>query len=260
MPSVDTRGVRIHYELEGQGPPLVLMHGFSGNHTSWYGYGFVDGLKDDYQLILIDARGHGQSAKPHEPPAYDYQHLVDDVIAVLDDIELPATHYLGYSMGGVIGFGLAKHYPQRLRSLIIGGASPYDRDEPGTGSPLLDMYEEAAEHGNEALIAGIKALFGTITPQYEERLRNADVRAGLALLRWQRDHQLDFGINLLDMKIPMLLYVGERDEPAYTEAQEAIGVLPNARFIGLPGMNHVAASGASQILVPYIKEFLAKIR
>jgi pimeloyl-ACP methyl ester carboxylesterase len=61
MPFANNHGVNIHYEVEGHGPPLALVHGFSGNHTSWRGYGFVDKLKDDYTLILIDARGHGAS-------------------------------------------------------------------------------------------------------------------------------------------------------------------------------------------------------
>ena len=259
MPFADDRGIRIHYELEGDGPPLVLMHGFSGNRTSWYGYGFVEPLRSEYQLVLIDARGHGESDKPHEPQAYDHRLLVDDVIAVLDDLDLRRTHYLGYSMGGMIGFGLAKYYPNRLKSLIVGGASPYNRDEPDERDLLLDMYETAAEQGNEALIAQIKAWAGSITPEYEARLRGADVQAGVAFLRWRHDHPVDYGADLAAMTLPILMYAGEADEPTYAEAQEATVQLPNAQFVGLPGLNHVGAAGASQFLVPKIKRFLASI-
>jgi len=259
MPFADSQGVRIHYELEGAGPPLVLMHGFSGNRTSWRGYGFVELLKADYQLILIDARGHGESDKPHEPEAYDHRHLVDDVIAVLDHLTLPTTHYIGYSMGGRIGFGLAKHYPDRLKSLIAGGVSPYDRDDPNARDLLLDMYEVAAAEGHDALVAQIKAWAGTITPEYEARLRSADIQAAVAFLRWRQSHKPDYGADLAIMTLPVLLYAGEADEPTCAEAQEAANVLPNARFIGLAGLNHVGAAGASQLLVPHINEFLAAI-
>jgi pimeloyl-ACP methyl ester carboxylesterase len=129
--------------------------------------------KDDYQLILIDARGHGESDKPHQPEAYDHRLLVDNVIAVLDDLPVSQTDYLGYSMGGMIGFGLAKYYPNRLKSLIAGGVSPYNRDEPTVRDKLLEMYEVAAEQGNEALIAQIKAWAGSITPALNPRMHIA---------------------------------------------------------------------------------------
>ena len=70
MPYVNSQGLRIHYQVEGDGPPLVLQHGFSDSLESWYDFGYVDALKPDYTLILVDARGHGQSGKPHDPDAY----------------------------------------------------------------------------------------------------------------------------------------------------------------------------------------------
>ena len=70
--------------------------------------------KADRQLILLDARGHGASDKPHDPAAYDLRLRVGDVTAVLDDLEIRRADYFGYSMGGWIGFGLAKHAPVRL--------------------------------------------------------------------------------------------------------------------------------------------------
>ena len=63
-------GVRIHYELEGDGPALVLHHGFSGSLRHWYMNGYVEALRRTYRLILVDARGHGESDKPHDPASY----------------------------------------------------------------------------------------------------------------------------------------------------------------------------------------------
>lgn len=65
MPAAKSQGVRIHYQLEGEGPPVVLQHGFTDSLESWYELGYVDALKTDYKLILVDARGHGASEKPH---------------------------------------------------------------------------------------------------------------------------------------------------------------------------------------------------
>jgi pimeloyl-ACP methyl ester carboxylesterase len=67
MPYVDNDGVRIHYEVEGHGPSLVLQHGFTHSLRRWYLHGYVDALRNDYELVLIDARGHGKSDKPLDP-------------------------------------------------------------------------------------------------------------------------------------------------------------------------------------------------
>src|SRR4051794_25832175 len=105
MPYASNQGTRIHYEVEGVGPPLVLHHGTFGSGEQWRDFGYVEALKRDYQLILIDARGHGASDKPHDPAAYDLTLRVTDVTSVLDDFRVQQAHYFGYSMGGWIGFG-----------------------------------------------------------------------------------------------------------------------------------------------------------
>jgi pimeloyl-ACP methyl ester carboxylesterase len=66
MPYVGNQGIRIHYKVEGQGPPLVLQHGSTSSLQAWYQNGYVEPLKPHYQPILVDARGHGASDKPHD--------------------------------------------------------------------------------------------------------------------------------------------------------------------------------------------------
>jgi pimeloyl-ACP methyl ester carboxylesterase len=99
MPYANSQGVRIHYEVEGVGPPLVLQHGFTDSLQSWYDLGYVDALKPDYRLILVDARGHGASDKPHEAEAYKPECNVADIVSVLDELEISRAHFFGYSMG-----------------------------------------------------------------------------------------------------------------------------------------------------------------
>lgn len=79
MPYANNAGVRIHYEVEGAGPPLVLQTGLSGRIENWRSLGYVSALRDDYRLILIDARGHGQSDKPHDEASYAFDRVVADV-------------------------------------------------------------------------------------------------------------------------------------------------------------------------------------
>ena len=114
MPYASNHGVRIHYEVMGDGPPLVLQHGFYGSGEDWIEFGYTEALRQKYRLILLDARGHGDSDKPHDPEAYTLQHMAADVVAVMDDLSIDKSHYLGYSMGGWIGYGMAKYAPARL--------------------------------------------------------------------------------------------------------------------------------------------------
>ena len=157
MPYVDNNGVRIHYHVEGDGSPLVLQHGFTSCMKTWYEYGYVDSLKDDFQLIAIDARGHGGSDKPHDPEAYELKTRVGDVIAVLDGLGIEQAHYLGYSMGGVIGFGIAKYALARFHSLTIGGMNPY-----GSGRESTDARIEVLQKGMEAFVAQSESNSGPI--------------------------------------------------------------------------------------------------
>ena len=120
MPYADNDGIRIHYQVEGEGPPLVLQHGFSESVVDWYEAGYVNALRSDYRLILIDARGHGASDKPHDPDAYALHRRVADVVAVLDALKIAKALFWGYSMGGWIGFGTAKYSQERFRALVIG--------------------------------------------------------------------------------------------------------------------------------------------
>lgn len=133
MPDVINDGVRIHYEREGSGPPLVLQHGFTRSLEGWRDSGYVDALKDDYELILIDARGHGKSDKPHDPADYALDKRAADITAVLDDAGIDRAIYWGYSMGGQIGYALAQYAPERFDALILGGMHPYARDPAAPG-------------------------------------------------------------------------------------------------------------------------------
>ena len=127
-------GVRIYYEVEGSGPPVVFVHGFSTNLEWWKRDGYlawqhleyyVDVLTTDYQLILVDPRGYGKSDKPHDPQTYTEETKVRDTLCVLDQLSVATTHYVGYSAGAVTGWAFAAEDPDRLRSLVAIGGDPF---------------------------------------------------------------------------------------------------------------------------------------
>src|SRR5687767_340969 len=126
MPFVtSTDGVRIFYLTTGQGESVVLSHGSTHTWESWQDLGYVDRLKDRYQLVLMDSRGHGQSGKPHDLAAYTMPQQVDDVLAVVNDLGVDRFHFWGYSQGVQIGFHLAARVPERIQTFVAYGGHPY---------------------------------------------------------------------------------------------------------------------------------------
>ena len=129
MPYAKNGDINIYYEVEGEGPPLVLGHGGSYTIDMWKDWGYTDGLKDDFRLVLLDFRGHGRSDKVTQESTYR-SGMADDVIAVLDDIGIARAGYFGYSMGAMVGFSLAtSRHVSRFNSFILGGMTPYEWPE-----------------------------------------------------------------------------------------------------------------------------------
>jgi pimeloyl-ACP methyl ester carboxylesterase len=244
--------VRIHYEVEGHGPPLVLLHGGLSNLKIWYELGYVNSLKNDYQLVLIDIRGYGASDKPHNPEAYELKLLVDDIVAVLDDLNVNKAHFLGYSMSGRLGFGVAKYAPERFYSFIIGGAHPYMPDQSE-----LDADIQLFKKGMDAVIAMMEEALGSrMPPERKARLEANDLEAIVALFS-AKHWRLSLEDVLPTMTMPCLVFVGEAD-PLYSGAKECVRNMPNATLISLPGLSHFEVLSKTHLLLPHITKFLAR--
>jgi pimeloyl-ACP methyl ester carboxylesterase len=134
MPYVHSQGLRIHYQVDGDGPPLVFQHGGTSTLQTWYDLGYVQRLRQEYRCILIDIRGRGASDKPHDPAAYAFSCYAADIVAVLDALQIPQVLYFGVSLGGRIGFAMAKCAPERLQAMVLGETHPYKR-APGPFGP-----------------------------------------------------------------------------------------------------------------------------
>ena len=253
MPYVDNSGVKIHYHVEGNGPPLVMQHGLTSSLENWYAYGFVEELQKDYRLILVDARGHGRSDKPHDPADYDLKLRVNDVLAVMDDLGVDKAHYMGYSMGGRIAFGIAMHALDRFQSLIIGGISA---DTPNSDVPpqeRIDLLRQGMAH----YVADAEAKEGPMEAGRRDRLLENDPEALIAATTAPRGTD---GVEELlpGLNIPCLLYCGDADG-FFPGAKEASQAIPNAVFASLPGLDHGQASRASEQVLPHVTKFLKNV-
>jgi len=248
MPFAINQGVRIHYEVEGKGPPLVLQHGFSDSVQTWYDLGYVDALKLDYRLILVDARGHGASDKPHEPEAYKPECNAADVVSVLTDLGISRAHFFGYSMGAWIAFAMAQYAPEHVHSLVIGGGNP---NPPAMPDPFLKALRQ---HGVEA----IPALWGVpLQSSLKARLLTNDAQALIAY-RIQRLAGPGFSEVLPTMTMPCLVFAGEAD-PVYPANKEFVARMPNATFFSLPGLGHADTFFHSDLVLPPVRQFLRTI-
>jgi pimeloyl-ACP methyl ester carboxylesterase len=246
VPYASNHGTRIYYEIEGAGTPLVLQHGTLGCGQDWKNRGYTDVLARDHQLILVDARGHGRSDKPYDPGAYDLPLRVADVTAVLDDLKISQADFLGYSMGGWIGFGLATYAPQRLRSLILGGAHPYAED--------MQAFRDLMPQEPAAFLALVERIYGPYTtPAIRAGLMANDLKALLALTQ----DRASLAHVLPTMSMPCLLFAGESD-PRLPRVQECLKDLTNGTFFLLPSCDHVAAFARSDLVLPHVTRFLAR--
>ena len=249
MPYADNKGIHIHYKTEGEGPPLVLQHASLATMENWYDYGYVSALKNDYRLVLLDARGHGGSDKPDTPDAYELEKRVGDIVADLDDLGIAKAHFFGYSMGGWIGFGVARYAPERFRSLIIGGQHPYAQDMDG----LRQFVQYGVENGPEAFVAMWERELGALSSEARERMLAYDYATHVVIAQDRESLEAV----LPTIRIPCMLYVGEMDE-AYTLAKKCAKQIANVTFVTLPGLDHIGAIMQIDQVLPHVKRFLAE--
>ena len=250
MPYVSSGDVRIHYRVEGNGPPLLILPGFSDSVETWYEYGYVKSLAGDYRLILVDPRGHGASDKPHNPDAYSSTNMGVDLVNVLDACQVEQAHVYGYSMGGGMAMQMAKLHPERLRSMITGGASPVQAAEP---TELIDQLGAIGDQP-EALVKVWESQ-SAISPELRNRLLANDM--GALNANWACEDWAEIDDVLTTFGRPFLLIMGENDE-MYPPLKEYSKQLPEEALVSLPGLNHLQAFQRSDLVIPIIADFLEK--
>ena len=129
MPKIDRDGVGIYYEVHGDGPPLLLTHGYSSTSAMWHGQ--IDALARDHRLILWDMRGHGQSDYPDDAKAYSEALTVGDIAAILDAVGATGAIIGGLSLGGYMSLAFYRTHPSRTRALLIIDTGPgFKKDDP----------------------------------------------------------------------------------------------------------------------------------
>src|SRR4051812_6384718 len=213
MPSFRHGDVEIAYLDEGEGDPVLLVHGFaSSKNVNWVYPGWVSELKRlGRRAIALDNRGHGESAKLYDPAQYEIAVMADDIVALMDHLAIERADVMGYSLGGRMAAVLALKAPQRLRSVILGGIGIAMITGGGPGEKVAEALEAAS-------LDDVSDPVGRTFRAFADQTRS-DRRALAACLRGSR--QLMTKEEAAGITVPVLIAVGTSDEIA--GSAEALG-------------------------------------
>ena len=249
MPRIDRDGVGIYYEAYGEGPPLLLTHGYSSTSAMWHGQ--VDALARDHKLILWDMRGHGQSDYPDDPHAYSEALTVGDMAAILDAVGAERAIIGGLSLGGYMSLAFYRAYPQRARALLIIDTGPGFKKDDAREAWNARALATADKLDHE----GLDMLKSATRERATARHRNAQ---GLALaargMLTQRDARV---IELLpDITVPSLIVVGADDAPFLAASDYMAAKIPGAQKVVIPAAGHAVNIDQPKAFIDAVTPFL----
>ena len=246
MPHFQNGPVQIAYLDEGEGDPVVLVHGFaSTKEVNWLQPGWVATLKGaGRRVIALDNRGHGSSSKLYEPADYHTTKLAGDVSALIDHLGLGRADVVGYSMGARIAAFLAFEHPAQVRSIVLGGLGMHLID--GVGLP--ESIAEALEAPSLDAVADPQ---GRMFRAFAEQTKS-DRRALAACIRGSR--QTLMREQTASIGMPTLIAVGVKDTIAGS-AEALAALMPRARALPIPDRDHMLAVG-DKVFKAGVLEFL----
>jgi pimeloyl-ACP methyl ester carboxylesterase len=226
--------VEIAYLDEGDGDPIVLVHGFaSTKEVNWVHPGWVSTLtRDRRRVIALDNRGHGASGKLYDPSAYHSATMADDVRVLLDHLKIERADVMGYSMGARITAFLAVKHPERVRSAVLGGLGVRLVEGVGLPESIADALEAPS-------LDDVRDPTGRVFRIFADQTKS-DLRALAACIRGSRQ-TLD-RIEVASIRAPVLVAVGTKDQVAGS-AQELAALIPGARALDIPDRDHMLAVG-----------------
>ncbi len=250
----DSAGVRIHYTDEGQGTPLLLVHGFANPaNLQWRRTGRIAALSKEYRVIALDNRGHGRSGKPHDPNQYGIQ-MAEDLVRLLDHLKIGKAHVVGYSMGGFITLKMTVMHPDRILSAAVCGAG----------------WEQATRENLDFAEAVARAVEKGEAGPLIQRLGGVD----RPLTRWEK---LATKLSLAYFNDPLALAAVARGSRQLTPTEEELrsntvptltiigsedGLLPDARALSERMSNHelLVLKGKNHMNTDVSADFLAALQ
>ncbi|UNE53403.1 alpha/beta fold hydrolase [Bartonella machadoae] len=227
-------GLRFAYREEGTGAPILLIHGFASSaRVNWYATGWFRTLTEaGYRVIALDNRGHGDSVKSYDPCFYTPQAMAGDAMKLLQHLEIPKAHIMGYSMGARISAFMALLYPTYVHSVIFGGLGIGMVTGAGNWQPVA----EALLAEDLSTITNPRAL---MFRKFADHTKS-DRRALAACIITSKQELT--ASEIYKIKQPALVAVGSLDEIG-GEAEPLAALFPNGEALVIPDRDHMLAVG-----------------
>jgi pimeloyl-ACP methyl ester carboxylesterase len=233
MAYFDSSGVQIHFEEQGNGESVVLVHGFASRAEHNWGGGWIPTLAEHYRIVTLDCRGHGDSGKPHDPAAYAGETMGDDVIRLLDHLGIKRALIMGYSMGGRIVTGLLISHPERLRAAVLGGIGA------ATGATVAFNRKPIAD----ALLAeDVSAITNPVAKQFRQFAESTgnDLKALAACMGSDRPDLTADQIAAKKIRVPVMIVIGTQDLMV-GDPKLLRDAIPGSKLVTLEGRDHLTA-------------------
>ncbi|MEP2704611.1 MAG: alpha/beta hydrolase [Roseibium sp.] len=234
MPVFEGNGAQIAYLDEGEGEPILLIHGFASNkEVNWINPGWVDlFVKEGRRVIAVDNRGHGDSQKFHDPEAYGAPVMADDAKQLLDYLDIEQVDVMGYSMGARISAFVTLNYPERVKRAIFSGLGYGMVVGVGDPEPIAAALETER-------LQDISDRTGRAFRAFAEQTKS-DRMALAACMRSSRQKISEADIARIER--PVLVAVGTKDDIAGSPHQLA-ELMQLADVLEIPGRDHMVAVG-----------------
>lgn len=239
----DSKGVKIRYQIQGQGEPLILLHGFTASiEGQWEAPGIRARLAKDFQVIALDARGHGKSGKPHDAMQYGRE-MIGDVVRLMDHLKIAKAHIVGYSMGAFMTNCFLTQHPDRFITATLGGAGWKKPNHDPLGT--LDKLAESLEAGQ-----GITPLLELLTPVGRPKPTQQQLDAINFVIKATNDQKAlaacvrgmaNLSVTEAELranKIPTLAIVGAND-PLKLTVDDLAQVMPELKVHVIDNTDHI---------------------
>jgi len=263
-------GLRLHVTPAGAGPPLLLLHGFTGSAAAWAPLQATLGSR--HTTLAVDLPGHGRSTAPADPARYALGRLADDLARLLDALAIDRAAVLGYSLGGRAALRYALAYPGRVAALVLESASP----------GIVDPAERAARRASDAVLAdaieqeGIAAFVARWEQLPLWASQSALPEAARLRLRAQRLTSSARGLanslrgagtgadapvlgRLATLHVPTLLVAGALDAKYVALGQAMEPALPAGRLTVVAGAGHAVHLERPEAFAALVTAFLAAV-
>ncbi|HEY6979464.1 alpha/beta fold hydrolase [Reyranella sp.] len=256
MASLDRDGVKIHYEIHGPaqgkgGPTILLSHGYSSTSRMWDGQ--VAALKDRYQVIVWDMRGHGESDYPADDGLYSEALTVGDMLALLDKAGAAKAIVAGLSLGGYMSLAFNASHPERVRALMLFDTGPgFKKDEARI------RWNETAHRRADAFDANGLAALNASDEVKLTRHRDATglARAARGMLAQQNDRVIQ---SLDKVAVPTLALVGANDTNFLAATDYMAAKIKGATKAVIPDAGHAANLHQPALFNQAVEAFLARL-